>query len=79
MNTVKADELQRQQLEHFILVENCLIAEIHRVAQRTPIDFVDPSTSRFIKLLADFSYFEDRTRFDHIVESEEVVFQVFYI
>ncbi|KAE9554597.1 hypothetical protein FO519_002157 [Halicephalobus sp. NKZ332] len=73
MNTVKADELQRQQLEHFILVENCLIAEIHRVAQKTPIDFIDPSNSRFLKLLADFSYFEDRTRFDHIVESEEEI------
>lgn len=72
MNTIKADDLQKQQLEHFILVENCIIAEIHRVSQIVPVDFIDPLSSRFLKLLADFSYFEDKSRFDHIVESEDV-------
>uniref|UniRef100_A0A914YUC6 Uncharacterized protein n=1 Tax=Panagrolaimus superbus TaxID=310955 RepID=A0A914YUC6_9BILA len=71
MNPIKADDRQRQQLEHFIFVENCLIAEIHRLSQQTPQDFIDPNGSKFSKLLVDFSYFEDQKKLESFIEIDD--------
>ena len=74
LNPIKADDRQRQQLEHFIFVENCLIAEIHRIAQNIPPDFVEPSSSKFGALLVDFSYFEDQKKHESLIENDDVRF-----
>uniref|UniRef100_A0A914R063 Uncharacterized protein n=1 Tax=Panagrolaimus davidi TaxID=227884 RepID=A0A914R063_9BILA len=77
MNPIKADDRQRQQLEHYIFVENCLIAEIHRISQQIPQDFIDPNGSKFAKLLVDFSYFEDQKKLESLIESDDVGFYYF--
>jgi hypothetical protein len=65
---------QRQTLEHFLLVENCLIAELHRLHSITPTEFFLSETSkeRIIRLIVDFSYFENPTVVDELVEKDEV-------
>ncbi|KAI6217919.1 WASH complex subunit strumpellin [Aphelenchoides besseyi] len=63
---------QQKTLNHFILVENCLIAEIYRISALTPDEFFtsDSTTSR---LLADFSYFENPRILDELIETNEEI------
>uniref|UniRef100_A0A7E5A2D2 DUF2428 domain-containing protein n=1 Tax=Panagrellus redivivus TaxID=6233 RepID=A0A7E5A2D2_PANRE len=68
---IRSDDHQRQQLEQFLLVGNCLIAEVHRLWQKTPVDFVNPAASRFSRLLTDFTYFENQQKFEAAIEESD--------
>lgn len=59
-------------LQRLILTENCLIAEIYRLSDQTPKDFVDPNNSHFQKLIVDFSYFENKNVLENFIENSEV-------
>lgn len=61
-----------QTLHNQIITGNCLIAELYRLSLNTPFDFLNFQTSRFSKLLIDFSYFENRASFDKFTEQTEV-------
>uniref|UniRef100_A0A915M7T5 Uncharacterized protein n=1 Tax=Meloidogyne javanica TaxID=6303 RepID=A0A915M7T5_MELJA len=60
-----------QTLHNQIITGNCLIAELYRLSLNTPFDFLNFQTSRFSKLLIDFSYFENRASFDKFTEQTE--------
>ncbi|KAH7717069.1 WASH complex [Aphelenchoides avenae] len=67
----KPQDHQRQILEHFILSANCIIAEIHRISANLPSEFIEPSTSHFVKLLVDFSHFENSSALEAFVDTNE--------
>lgn len=71
-----ARDRQCQILEHFLLVENCLIAELHRLHSITPTEFflAENSKERIGKLIVDFSYFENPSIIEELVEKDEVHF-----
>lgn len=73
---LKAEDPQTKWLKHFVVMENCIIAEIHRLAEEMPIDFAKPQSSRFAKILLDFSYFEKRLVFDEYISSNHVGFWI---
>ncbi|KAF7638158.1 hypothetical protein Mgra_00002384 [Meloidogyne graminicola] len=60
-----------QKLHNYAIAGNCLIAELYRLSFITPIDFINFQTSRFSKLLIDFSYFENRVSFDKFTKQTE--------
>lgn len=59
-------------LNSFIVTENCIIAEIYRLSNIVPIDFVDPITSKFSRIIVDFSYFENKLLLEKFIEESEV-------
>jgi hypothetical protein len=63
---------QRQTLEHFILVENCLIAELHRLASIVPREFFASQNERISRLVVDFAYFKNPKIVDELIEKDEV-------
>lgn len=56
------------------IIENghLILAEIYRLSNSIPIDFVEPTQSKFVSLLIDFSYFDDLSIFDRLNNSDEV-------
>lgn len=69
-----ARDQQRQTLEHFLLVENCLIAELHRLSSISPREFFlnERSTEKITRLIVDFSYFENPRIIEELLEKNEV-------
>ena len=61
-------------LDHQILNGNSLLAELYRLSLIAPIDFFNPQSSPFSKLLVDFSYFADRESIEIFAERTEVTF-----
>jgi hypothetical protein len=60
--------------DHQILNGNSLLAELYRLSLITPVDFFNPQSSQFSKLLIDFSYFADREIIENFTERTEVIF-----
>uniref|UniRef100_A0A1I8BMK5 Uncharacterized protein n=1 Tax=Meloidogyne hapla TaxID=6305 RepID=A0A1I8BMK5_MELHA len=60
-----------QNLHNFTIIGNCLVAELYRLSLTTPFDFLNFQTSRFSKLLIDFSYFENRLSFEKFTGQTE--------
>lgn len=67
-----AKDQQRQTLEHFILVENCLIAELHRLASITPREFFGTNNEKINRLIVDFAYFKNPRIVDELIEKDGV-------
>jgi len=63
---------EHTELEKFVITENCIIAEVYRLAKLMPKDFLNPTSSQFSKLIVDFSYFENKALLDKYVEGSEV-------
>lgn len=68
-----AENHYKNNLQRLILTENCLIAEIYRLSDQIPKDFLDPTNSNFYKLIVDFSYFENKTILEKFIEGSEVL------
>lgn len=65
---------QRHLLEHYLLVENCLIAELHRLRSIAPLEFFinENNKEKFGRLIVDFTYFENPRLVDELIEKDEV-------
>jgi WASH complex subunit strumpellin len=69
------DNLCGRTLLNLVSRANAIIAELFRLSDRVPADFLDiPSTSprRFELLLPDFGYLKQSTAFDANIESNQV-------
>ncbi|KAI1708257.1 hereditary spastic paraplegia protein strumpellin domain-containing protein [Ditylenchus destructor] len=56
-----SQDREKKLLERLILTENCIVAEIHRIASITPREFFEPTASAlFSKIIVDFAYFENK-------------------
>ncbi|KAI6241446.1 WASH complex subunit strumpellin [Aphelenchoides fujianensis] len=67
-----AQDQQQKILRHFLLVENCLIAEIHRLSALTPREFFSTDAAAPVsRLLPDFAYFENPKLVDETIENSE--------
>lgn len=67
-----AQNNHKKLLDSLIVTENCIIAEIYRLSNIVPVDFVDPIASKFSKVIVDFSYFENKLRLEKFIEESEV-------
>lgn len=68
-----AQDHHKDLLERFIVTENCIIAEIYRLSDLTPLPFIDPMASVYNKLIVDFSFFENKSLLEKYVDQSEVV------
>ena len=69
---VVAHDYQRKLLQHFTLVENCLIAEFHRLHALVPPQFFETSaTSVYTRILADFGHFNNPGRLQALLTGDE--------
>lgn len=70
---VIAHDHQRTHLQHFSLVENCLIAELHRLHALLPSQFFDAdATSVYARILVDFGHFNDPSRLEALIARDDV-------
>ena len=76
MTSTAGRDQQRQSLEHFLLVENCLVAELHRLRSIAPAEFFiqEGSKEKIARLVVDFAYFEKPKIVDELIEKDEVAF-----